>query len=159
VREPGVIYLSAVLVASVLKGPAAGVTHGSNAKEPDTREPGTIDPSAVLVISVPEGPATGVTQYSHAEELDVREPGPIHPSVISVASAGTGTSEPCDRNSNKGNNPCIKASFGLRSSHNEELCVASCGCIVGRKTFVGSELPTNVLVRPHHIMLCHCQPC
>ncbi|KAF7294714.1 hypothetical protein MIND_01008700 [Mycena indigotica] len=37
-----------------------------------------------------------------------------------------------------------KARFGRRRTHNEELCVMSCGVIVGRATFYGSEAPNGV---------------
>ncbi|KAJ3520707.1 hypothetical protein NMY22_g12634 [Coprinellus aureogranulatus] len=41
-------------------------------------------------------------------------------------------------------NKGLKARFGRRRTHNEELCVASCGVIVGRATFFGSEAPNGV---------------
>jgi hypothetical protein len=36
--------------------------------------------------------------------------------------------------------------FGRRRTHNEELCVASCGVILGRATCYGSEAPNGVRV-------------
>jgi hypothetical protein len=110
-----------------------------------------------------EGPATGIAADGRdAEELDIREPGVIYPPAEHSgpqpsgpsAPAADGDSEPCKGKSDQGNDPRVKASFGLRSSHNEELSVASCGCIVGRKTFIGSESPTNVLVCSHISYLC-----
>jgi hypothetical protein len=40
----------------------------------------------------------------------------------------------------------VKVCFGRRWTHNEELCVASCGVILGRATFLGSEAPNGVRV-------------
>lgn len=37
-----------------------------------------------------------------------------------------------------------KGRFTRRWTHNEELCVASCGIILGRATFFGSEAPSGV---------------
>jgi hypothetical protein len=39
-----------------------------------------------------------------------------------------------------------KAFFGRRRTHNEELAVMSCGVIIGRATFYGSEAANGVLV-------------
>jgi hypothetical protein len=39
-----------------------------------------------------------------------------------------------------------RSQFGRRRTHNEQLCVCSCGIIVGRTTFFGSEGIENVLV-------------
>jgi hypothetical protein len=39
-----------------------------------------------------------------------------------------------------------RTQFGRRRTHNEQLCVGSCGIVVGRKTFFGSEGIENVLV-------------
>ena len=39
------------------------------------------------------------------------------------------------------------ARFGRRRTHNEQLCVASCGVILGRATFYGAEGPNSVQVR------------
>ncbi|KAF8585031.1 hypothetical protein K439DRAFT_1344525, partial [Ramaria rubella] len=41
-------------------------------------------------------------------------------------------------------NKRIRARFGRRRTHNEELCVATCGVILGRATFFGSEAPNGV---------------
>lgn len=43
-------------------------------------------------------------------------------------------------------NKAPRARFGRRRTHNEELCVASCGVILGRATFYGSEAPNGVRV-------------
>nr|GAT48907.1 predicted protein [Mycena chlorophos] len=42
-------------------------------------------------------------------------------------------------------NKKVRARFGHRRTHNEELCVMSCGVIVGRATFDGSEAPNGVV--------------
>ncbi|PPQ79909.1 hypothetical protein CVT26_004187 [Gymnopilus dilepis] len=49
----------------------------------------------------------------------------------------------CDGKSEEGNLK-LRARFGRRRTHNEELCVASCGVILGRATFYGSEAPNGV---------------
>ncbi|KDQ52939.1 hypothetical protein JAAARDRAFT_183569 [Jaapia argillacea MUCL 33604] len=41
-------------------------------------------------------------------------------------------------------NAKLRARFGRRRTHNEELCVASCGVVLGRATFFGSEAPNGV---------------
>ncbi|KAK7684279.1 hypothetical protein QCA50_012603 [Cerrena zonata] len=41
-------------------------------------------------------------------------------------------------------NQHLKARFGRRWTHNDELCTASCGVILGRTTFFGSEAPNGV---------------
>ncbi|KAF9522001.1 hypothetical protein CPB83DRAFT_911574 [Crepidotus variabilis] len=38
----------------------------------------------------------------------------------------------------------VKARFGRRRTHNEQLCVGSCGVILGRATFYGSEAVNGV---------------
>ena len=40
----------------------------------------------------------------------------------------------------------VFARFGRRRTHNEELCVASCGVILGHATFYGAEGPNSVRV-------------
>ncbi|KAL0057308.1 hypothetical protein AAF712_016055 [Marasmius tenuissimus] len=49
----------------------------------------------------------------------------------------------CDEKSAKGNTQ-VKARFGRKWTHNEQLCVASCGVILGWATFFGSEAPNGV---------------
>lgn len=49
----------------------------------------------------------------------------------------------CDGKSDKGNTS-VRARFGRKRTHNEELCVASCGVILGHATFYGSEAPNGV---------------
>jgi len=51
----------------------------------------------------------------------------------------------CEGKSEMGNRK-LRAQFGRRRSHNEELCVASCGTIFGRARFYGSEAPNGVRV-------------
>src|ERR1700761_3893478 len=45
----------------------------------------------------------------------------------------------------------VRACFGRRRTHNEELCVTSCGVILGRATFYGSEAPNGVRVCCFHL--------
>ncbi|TFY52205.1 hypothetical protein EVJ58_g10145 [Rhodofomes roseus] len=51
----------------------------------------------------------------------------------------------CEGKSADGNTK-VRAQFGRRRTHNEELCVASCGVILGRATFYGSEAVNGVLL-------------
>jgi CxC6 like cysteine cluster associated with KDZ transposases len=51
----------------------------------------------------------------------------------------------CDGKPDSGNRS-IRARFARRHTHNEELCVSSCGVILGRATFYGSEAPNGVRV-------------
>lgn len=53
--------------------------------------------------------------------------------------------ETCNGKADAGNRK-VRARFGRRRTHNEELCVASCGIILGRATFFGSEAPNGVRV-------------
>jgi len=55
------------------------------------------------------------------------------------------TADDCGGKSS-GGNQAIRARFGRRRTHNDELCVASCGVILGRTTFYGSEAPSAVWV-------------
>jgi hypothetical protein len=57
----------------------------------------------------------------------------------------------CDGKNAKGNVK-RRARFGRRWTHNEELCVASCGVIIGRATFFGSEAPNGVKVCYFHLI-------
>lgn len=52
----------------------------------------------------------------------------------------------CDGKSPEGNRK-LRARFGRRRTHNEELCVSCCGVILGRATFFGSEASNGVRVR------------
>jgi hypothetical protein len=51
----------------------------------------------------------------------------------------------CDGKSTWGNK-VLQARFGRRQTHNEQLCVFSCGVVAGRTTFFGSEVPNGVRV-------------
>jgi hypothetical protein len=51
-------------------------------------------------------------------------------------------------------NQTVKARLGRKRTHNEELCVASCGAILGRATFYGSEAPNGVRVSNSLSLLC-----
>jgi hypothetical protein len=42
--------------------------------------------------------------------------------------------------------------FGRQCTHNEELCVLSCGIVAGRATLYGSEAPNGVVVGGLHIL-------
>ena len=51
----------------------------------------------------------------------------------------------CDGKLDTGNKS-VRARFGRRRTHNEELCVVSCGVILGQATFYGSEAPNGIRV-------------
>lgn len=51
----------------------------------------------------------------------------------------------CDGKSPEGNRK-LRARFGRRRTHNEELCVSCCGVILARATFFGSEASNGVRV-------------
>jgi hypothetical protein len=53
----------------------------------------------------------------------------------------------CDGKPDTGNRT-VKARFGRTRTHNEQLCVGSCGVILGRATFYGFEAPNGVRVCP-----------
>ena len=59
----------------------------------------------------------------------------------------------CDSKPEQGNQ-MVKARLGRKRTHNEELCVASCGVILGRATFYGSEAPNGVRVSDSLFLLC-----
>jgi hypothetical protein len=59
--------------------------------------------------------------------------------------------ELCDGKTETGNR-ALHARFGRRHSHNEELCVVSCGTILGREKFYGSEAPNGVRVSVINIL-------
>jgi hypothetical protein len=65
--------------------------------------------------------------------------GPVDEEIVVDLNAG------CKGKPDAGNHQ-VKASFGQRWTHNEELYVASCGVILGRATFLGSEALNGVRV-------------
>jgi hypothetical protein len=52
---------------------------------------------------------------------------------------------PCSDKSAEGHRKTF-ARFGRRRTHNEQLCVTSCGIVLGRATFYGAEGPNSVRV-------------
>ena len=59
----------------------------------------------------------------------------------------------CDGKPETGNRS-VKARFGRRRTHNEQLRVASCGVSLGRATFFGSEAPNGVRVSGKPLKQC-----
>lgn len=53
----------------------------------------------------------------------------------------------CEEKSKEGNRK-VKAYFGRRRTHNEQLCMRPCGVILSRATFFGSEAISGVYVSP-----------
>jgi hypothetical protein len=82
-------------------------------------------------------------QPTTEEEFEVDEGGKALPATApgsSVAPDHTvGTAQPPRRKK-------IKASFGRRRTHNEELIVAPCGLIIAHQTFYGAEGVASVVV-------------
>ncbi|KDR69492.1 hypothetical protein GALMADRAFT_77432, partial [Galerina marginata CBS 339.88] len=68
----------------------------------------------------------------------VKGPGVDDDKELALTLEGT-----CDGKPETGNRN-VQARFGRRWTHNEQLCVASCGVILGRATFYGSEAPNGV---------------
>lgn len=74
-----------------------------------------------------------------------RESIPTSNTVTPFADEEVEVEAECDGKPEEGNKT-LRARFGRRRTHNEELCVASCGVILGRATFYGSEAPNGVRV-------------
>ncbi|KAF7290011.1 hypothetical protein HMN09_01305800 [Mycena chlorophos] len=74
-----------------------------------------------------EGDADGVEGTGADEDEDVE-----------IDRDGVCPDKPASGNTNP------RARFGRRRTHNDELCVGSCGVILGRATFYGSEAPNGV---------------
>lgn len=55
------------------------------------------------------------------------------------------TTTNCSDKTETGNQK-VRARFGRRRTHNEQICICSCGVILGRATFFGSEAPNGVRV-------------
>ncbi|KAJ6479711.1 hypothetical protein C8R45DRAFT_1101158 [Mycena sanguinolenta] len=72
------------------------------------------------------------------DETEVEGLGPTEDEDVEIDADGI-----CDGKPETGNRT-VRARFGRRRTHNEELCVASCGVILGRATFYGSEAPNGV---------------
>ncbi|KAJ6448452.1 hypothetical protein C8R45DRAFT_850345 [Mycena sanguinolenta] len=72
------------------------------------------------------------------DETEVEGLGPTEDEDVEIDADGI-----CDGKPEPGNRT-VRARFGRRRTHNEELCVASCGVILGRATFYGSEAPNGV---------------
>ena len=65
--------------------------------------------------------------------------------LVVEMSENSKTASICDGKAVEGNKR-LRARFGRRRTHNEELCVTCCGVILGRATFFGSEAPNGVRV-------------
>lgn len=76
-----------------------------------------------------------------------REAGHLGSSELADGSLEVDEQGVCDGKKKSGNKK-VTARFGWRWTHNEELCVTSCGVILGRATFYGSEAPNGVRVYP-----------
>lgn len=74
--------------------------------------------------------------------LDSEDP---HPEVVVETTV-------CDEKSEAGNRT-LKAYFGRRRTHNEQLIVRTCGVIISRATLYGSEAVSGVNVSPSSLSL------
>ena len=64
--------------------------------------------------------------------------------VVEIEAEGQGHPDKPEAGNQK-----ARACFGRRRTHNEELCVATCGVILGRPTMLGSEGPNGIRVSPN----------
>lgn len=96
---------------------------------------------------------TDVASNSVASEAEADDPPPLA-EILDQDVEGEPSGAQCKGKKAAGNRP-PKARFGRRRTHNEELAVASCGVILGRATFYGSEAPNGVRVRCLLKCLCH----
>ena len=64
-----------------------------------------------------------------------------------TTAGGIDDEEPCPAAKSELGNRKLKAQFGRRRTHSEQLLVRPCGVIVARATFFGAEAVSNVLVR------------
>ena len=56
------------------------------------------------------------------------------------------TTQPCPDKPETGNRR-LRAQFGRKRTHNEQIIVAPCGVIIARTTMYGAEAVTSVMVR------------
>lgn len=92
------------------------------------------DPQPIVPVVL----ASGSTTQRDPAGNDGLAPAPL------TSAPGGGNDGP-DK-SDKGN-AAPRARFGRRRTHNEQLCVATCGVITGRATFYGSEAVSGHRVR------------
>ncbi|KAI0054519.1 hypothetical protein BV25DRAFT_1922614 [Artomyces pyxidatus] len=74
----------------------------------------------------------------YPEDDTTRDGGVMDGEVMEVDAGGDCTGKPDAGNARP------RARFGRRRTHNEQLCVATCGVVLGRATFYGSEAPNGV---------------
>ncbi|KAF8588914.1 hypothetical protein K439DRAFT_1613137 [Ramaria rubella] len=82
---------------------------------------------------------TGMGEVEFVPPVDPR----AHTGNKSTGTAADGASPSCPSKPPTGNR-AVCACFGWKRTHIEELCVASCGMILGQGTFYGSEGPNGV---------------
>jgi hypothetical protein len=83
------------------------------------------------------------TLKARAARLEIAHDIPLDAEDDVLASAA------CADKPSTGNRRKPRVFFSRRRVHNEELCISSCGIILGRATFYGSEAPNGVLVRTY----------
>jgi hypothetical protein len=66
--------------------------------------------------------------------------------VVDIGTTGGLTGQPTKRR--------LKAMFGRRRTHNEQLIVAPCGMIIARQTFFGAEGVASVVVHINWCFIC-----
>ncbi|KAK7676519.1 hypothetical protein QCA50_020537 [Cerrena zonata] len=82
------------------------------------------------------------------EHLNVTQPETAIMQDLSSSDDLPNTQEGCEGKSDEGNAK-PHAQFGCHHTHNEQLCVTSCGIIQGWATFYGSESPNGVWLFLH----------
>lgn len=65
----------------------------------------------------------------------------------------TSSAGPCPVKTADGDHVRVRARFGRRRTHNEQLIVRPCGIITCRETFYGSETVPQVVVRVHTLLV------
>jgi hypothetical protein len=74
----------------------------------------------------------------------------------------TGQTNPLHASHTAGNapRPKLRAQFGRKRTHNEQIIVAPCGIIMARETFYGAEAVSSVVVSNSYIIMTRIlQPC
>jgi hypothetical protein len=81
-------------------------------------------------------------------ELQEKDAAELQPVALDAAAAHFALRDHAEQCGDKPatGNRTLRACFGRRRTHNEELCVGSCGVILGRATMFGSEAPNGVRV-------------
>ncbi|KAJ7351632.1 hypothetical protein DFH08DRAFT_993322 [Mycena albidolilacea] len=108
--------------SSSFPAPSPDTPNATSSRLPPLRK--ETEATGADLLPMPDGPATST---AHSDDNDDDD-------EIEFA---------CEGKSTEGNR-VLRARFGRRWTHNEQLCVFSCGVVAGRATFFGSEAPNGV---------------